>query len=397
LLLFGLIWGNYRFAEKAISGEGFQIQWIGIRAIVSEGQSPYSESVSSRIQEKIQTYQGFLQQDNPSYTSPFYSALIVLPFAFFENNTLAHALWSTAQLVAFFAIIMIGLKITSWKPPSVVFFVITIFTLFSYHVVIPWLDGSLAIWASLFIVLSLLAIRNNWNEAAGILLALSTIQPLLTILIVVFILIWAASMRKRSLFVWFFMTLFILSIIGLFLVPDWIMQYLRVIYNFSSNFSAGSPAILFQKLWPGLGKQLGWFFTGLSAIFLLIEWWMARRKEYRWFLWTACLTIVLSVWIGIPTDPGNYILLLVPLILVLAMLAERWPHGGQWAAVLIVLVLFIWEWALYYRVLTSSTPTEQVNLLVPLPLILFIGLYWVRWWAIKPKYFLIEELRLGEA
>jgi hypothetical protein len=88
--------------------------------------------------------------------------------------------------------------------------------------------------------------------------------------------------------------------------------------------------------------------------------------------------------------------MVMPLILVSSMLAERWPRGGQWAAALITAILFIWEWALYYYDLTSKTPTMQLNLIIPLPLILIIGLYWIRWWAIKPKRLLIEELRLSE-
>ncbi len=361
VLLFGLGWGVYRFAEKKIGGEGFRIQWIGIRSLVTSGESPYSDPVTTQIQETIKFEHSFAQGNPPRYTAPFYSAILVFPFTVIENRTMAHAMWLTAQLVAVFLSLLIGLKITSWKPPWYIFLIFSLFTVFSYHVIIPWLDGSLAIWASLFVILALLAIRNDWNEGGGILLACSTIQPQMTIVLVVFILFWAASHRKRSLIIWFFMTLMIISIIGLFLVPDWIVQYLRLLYNFSANYPPGSPAMLFRSLWPGLGKQLGWLITGLSIILLLVEWWLAMKKEFRWFLWTACLTIILSQWIGIPTIPGNYFIMIMPLILVSAMLAERWPHGGQWVAVLITALLFIWEWALYYYDLTSNTPTMQLK------------------------------------
>jgi hypothetical protein len=396
VLLFGLVWGNYQFAEKNIAGEGFQIQWIGIRSLITNGNSPYSDQVTSQIQETIAFEHSFAQGTPPRYTSPFYSAIVFLPFMIMENRSIAHALWLSAQLVAIFLILILSLKITAWKPPLYIFLIFSLFTIFSYHVIIPWLDGSLAIWAALFVVLAFLAIRNNWNEGGGILLAFSTIQPQMTIVLVVFILLWAISHHKKSLLIWFFMTLIIISIIGLFLVPNWIMQYFRLIYSFSAFFPPGSPSILFRSLWPGLGKQLGWLITGLALIILLVEWWLAMKKEFRWFLWTACLTIVLSQWIGIPTIPGNFIIMVMPLILVSSMLAERWPRGGQWAAALITAILFIWEWALYYYDLTSKTPTMQLNLIIPLPLILIIGLYWIRWWAIKPKRLLIEELRLSE-
>jgi hypothetical protein len=188
-----------------------------------------------------------------------------------------------------------------------------------------------------------------------------------------------------------------LSIIGVFLAPDWILQYLRLLFNFSANFPPGSPDVLFAELWPGLGKQISWVLSGLLAIILLLEWWLSMRKDFHWFLWTFCLTIVISQWTGIPTIPGNFTALILPLILVSAMLSERWPRGGQWVAVLISMLLFLWEWALFITDLSSPQPQMQLNLIFPLPLIIFIGLYWVRWWAIKPRRLLIEEIRLGEA
>ncbi len=179
------------------------------------------------------------------------------------------------------------------------------------------------------------------------------------------------------------------------MVPDWLLQYIRLLVNFSQNFPAGSPAVLFGNTWPGLGRQLGWLLSGIMGLLLLIEWWLALRREFRWYLWTTCLTIVISVWIGIPTIPGNLISMIVPLILVTAQLSERWPRGGNWAALLIIILLFFGEWALLFFDLNHVKPFSQLNLLIPLPLMLLIGLYWVRWWAIKPRRLLIEELKLG--
>jgi hypothetical protein len=260
----------------------------------------------------------------------------------------------------------------------------------------PWLDGGLAIWASLFLILAFLAIYNNRNEVGGVFLAMTTIQPQMVVLTLVFTLIWAASKRKKILILWFFITVIFLSIVGLFLVPNWIIQYIRLLYGFQENFPPGTPAVFFSNLFPGLGKQLGWVISGVSSLLLILEWWLALRKDFRWFLWTACLTMVFSQWIGIPTIPGNFIGLLLPLILISAMLTERWPREGQWVAIFMLLILFVWEWALFYIDLTSSQPKMQLNLIFPLPLVLLIGLYWVRWWAVKPRRLLIEELRLSE-
>jgi len=397
LLLVGLVWGNYNFAENNISGEGFSVQWISIHSLVKVGNSPYSDLVTTGIQNVVQKENSFAPGNPPRYTSPLFSGVVIFPFALIGNKTLAHAFWLSVQLIAIFLILVLGLKLTGWKPAWYIFLLFSFFTVFSYHVVVPWLDGGLSIWSALFLVLAFLAIHDNRNEIAGILLALAAIQPQMVILSVVFTIIWAASQRRRLLIFWFFITLIFLSIVGLFLVPDWIIQYLRLSYNFKQNFLTGTPGVFFINTWPGLGKQLGWLISGVSATILIVEWWLAMRKDFRWFLWTVCLTMVISQWIGIPTLPGNFSGLILSLILISAMLTERWPRGGQWAAVLITLFLWAWEWALLYMDLTSSQPKMQLNLIFPLPLILLIGLYWVRWWAIKPRSLLMVEMKFGES
>lgn len=395
-LLTGLGWGSYHFAQKNISGEGFIIQWIGINSLVADGQDPYSNLVTAQIQENVKFENTFAVSNPPKYTSPLYSGIVVFPFAIIGNRTISRALWLAAQLLAIILIQLLAIKLTGWKPAWYLLMIFSLFTMFSYHVFIPWIDGGLSIWAALFLVLALLAIHNNWNEVGGIFLALAAIQPQMVILVIIFTLIWAASQRKKILVLWFFITMIFISVIGILLVPNWVMQYIKLIYNYPANFPSGNPEALFIDLWPGLGKQLGWVVTGLAGIVLGVEWWQARKRDFRWFLWTVCLTLALSQWIGIPTIPGNFTGLILPLILVSTMLTEHWPLGGKWVAVFMVMVLFIWEWAIFYLDIISFQVGMQLNLLIPLPLISIIGLYWVRWWAIKPRRLLIEELRFGE-
>jgi hypothetical protein len=394
--IIGLGWANYRFSKYNVNGEGFSVQWISIHRLVTTSDSPYSDQVSTQIRETVKNEGSFTAGNIPRYSSPLFSGLVVLPFALIGDQSLAHALWSTAQLIAIFGILGIGLKLTSWKPRWYVFLLFSLGLVFSYQVIIPWQDGNLSIWSSLFLALAFLAISANRNELAGISIALSAIQPQMVILPIIFTLIWAGRQKRRILILWFFITLVFLSVIGLLLVPDWLLQYLRLIYNFRQNFPPGTPGLLFKSIWPGLGTQLGWLLSGVLALILLIEWWLALRRDFRWYFWTVCLTIVISQWIGIPTIPANFSGLIIPLILISAMLTERWTLGGSWAAILITLILSAWEWALLNFDLTGMTPFNQLNLLIPLPLVLLIGLYWVRWWAVKPRRLLVEELKLGE-
>lgn len=395
-LVFGLVWGNYQLAKRDVTREGFLIQWLSIRSLVVDGNSPYSDQVTSTIVKTIRYENSFAKGNPPRYLSPLYSGIVIFPFTLIGDITIAQAIWSSALLLAIFITLLVSAKLNNWKSRWYIFLLISLFILFSYHTVIPWLDGGLPTWVSLFLISSFLAIRNNKYELAGISLALATIQPQMTILLIIFVLFWVAAQRKWMMIFWFFVTLIILSIIGLLLVPDWLMQYLRLLYNYPENFPPGNLGMLFGNLWPGVGKQLSWLFSGILAIVLIIEWRLALHKDFRWFIWVACLTMVVSQWIGIPTIPGHFIQLILPIILISAMLSERWPRGGPWLAVFITAILFVWEWALYYINITGTQPSNQLNLIIPLPLILLLGLYWTRWWAIKPKRLMIEELKLGE-
>ena len=197
-LLIGLLWGNFQLAELNFSGEGFLVQWIGIRSLVTGGDSPYSDLITSQIQESISDQNSFLAQNPTAYSSPLYSAIVVFPFALIKDNILSRAIWLTLQLISIFIILLVGLKITGWRPKWYIFLLYSLLIIFSFHVLIPWLDGGLSIWAALFLTLAFLAIRNHWNEVGGVLLALSAIQPQMTILVIVFTLIWVVSKRNIS-------------------------------------------------------------------------------------------------------------------------------------------------------------------------------------------------------
>lgn len=396
LTVIGLVWVNYRMANNNKLDAGFLVQWISMRSLVIDGNDPYSEQVSDQIQNTVEGEYSFEGWNTVKYTSPLFTGFIVLPFAFIANEALAHGLWSMFQVFAIFTIMLLGLRITTWRPAWFVFLSFSLFTIFSYHVVIPWINGGPSIWAAFFLVLAVLLIITDRNEVSGFFLALAMIQPVMVILPIFFILIWAGSQKRKLLVFWFFVTLFILTIVGSLIVPDWILQYLRILYNFKDYFAPGSPGVWLSNIWPGLGQQVGWVLSGICVVILIFEWWFARKKDIRWFIWTLCLTLVISQWIGIPTSPMNYIGLVFVLVFISAMLSERWPKGGQWVAVIISTLLFVWEWGLFYVDLTSTQLGTQSNLLIPLPLVLLIGLYWVRWWAIKPRKLLLEEPRFGK-
>jgi len=263
----GLGWANYRLAAQDIGGKDFQVQWIAVRALVLGSSSHYSDTVSRLILREIQPSGSgpfFLY-----FTSPLYASILILPFALLEDGLLAQALWMTFLQVLMALTLLFGLKLLDWKPPWYGFLALCVFTFFGYHGLFAYIDGGLAILTGFLLAAVLLAVRSGRDELAGVLLALAMSQPQVFILAAIFIVIWAFSQRRPLVVLWLVGTLVILSIVGVFLVPDWILQYLRLLRRLPDYLPPGSPAAVFKQWWPGLGVQLGWVLTAILAVALL--------------------------------------------------------------------------------------------------------------------------------
>jgi cell division protein FtsW (lipid II flippase) len=259
-----------------------------------------------------------------------------------------------------------------------------IFSVLWYHAMRPLILGNAVILIALGLTGVFLAIKYKADELAGVLLAFTTIKPQVVLVIVVFILFWAFSQNRKRLVWWFLIALVLLSASAMLLIPDWMLQNLREILRYPGYNPPGTPAAALASWWPTVGSRIGELISAACIVIVLVEWWFARKGGYRRFLWTACLTLVASLWIGIQTDPGNFIVAMPALVLCLSELTERWKAGAA-ASVVIMLALLIGLWALFITTVQYSyQPIQSPVMMFPLPAVLFVLLYWVRWWAIRP-------------
>jgi hypothetical protein len=396
IALLGLGWVNYRFAEQKIGGTDFLIQWVAIRSLVTDGLNPYSDTVTRDIQTFAGEFAIIAPERELRFTSPLYTGIIVLPFVLIEDYDISHALWMTVQQVAIIATVMFSVRLTGWKPGFGILLLLTITITLGYYGLVAFISGDLIIWVGLLICLALLAIRGHRDEVAGGLLALATIKPIVVILLIVYIIWWTFSHRRRMVLFWLLGILGLMIIAGMLLVPDWLIQYLRTLWNYPEYLYTVTPGSAFTNWWPGLGSQMGWLMTIILVGILLVEWWLARGKEFRWFLWTASLTLIISTWVGIPTQSVNILILSIPMILIYAVWEERWGKSGRWVILLIMFLIFVAGWLSFYRNFKINQMHEPSNLLFILPLILLIGMYWIRWWATRPPRLFVEEIRSRE-
>lgn len=382
-----LTWGNYRFAQENPGGNDFLVHWVGTRSLITEGLNPYSDQVALKIQTMAYGRAAQPGEHELRVAYPLYSVIVFLPFALIGDFTLARAVWMTVLEVGLLLLTVLSLRLVNWRVGPVMLALLLIYSLFWYHGLRPLINGNAVILVALGLVGGLLALRSGADELAGVLFALTTIKPQVVVLVLGFVVIWAMSRGRMRIVWWMVGTVALLSISAALLIPDWIVQNLREVIRYPSYNPPGTPRAAFMEWWPAWGSRLGWALTALMVITLLIEWWVNRGAEFRGFLWTVCLTLAVAQWIGIQTDPGNFIVLFPALALVFSQLSDRWRIGGRVFVILCLLVLFAGIWALFLNTVQpgqGAQPVQSAVMFFPLPAFLLITLYWVRWWTVQP-------------
>ncbi len=369
-----LTWGNFLFSVQNPGGTDFLVHWVGARSLLV-GETPYSSDVAINIQTMIYGRPALPGEHEFYVVYPLYSSLFFIPFALVDDYQVARAIWMTALELGLILLTFKSLEIVSWKlnPVSMAFFMI--FSLFWYHGLRQIVNGNIVVWVAVFLAFGVGFLKNGKDALAGILFAMSTIKPHLVLLPLACIFLWLLSL-KRWQTIWFFLgTVLAFVIAGMLVVPDWPLQNLREVFRYTSYNPPTTPGSALAALLPFSLINLDLVFS-VSVVFLLIhEWRKMWGMAYESFLRIIGITLVLSQWSGITTDPGNFILLFLPLVIVLSFLQVRM---GSWSVLALMLLLFFGLWGIFlWTVDLTSLQVQSPIMFFPLPLFLLMGFYCV--------------------
>ena len=385
-LIVALVIGNYRYTRQNPGGTDFLVHWVGTQSFLDEGLSPYSDEVALRIQEMVYGHPAQAGEHELRVAYPLYSILLFIPFALVHNFELARALWMTVLEIALIAMTFLSLNMVRWRPKPIMLALLLLFSVFWYHALRPVILGNAIVLVALLVLGAIMAVRDGHDELAGILLGFASIKPQVIALFVVFILFWGVSNRRLKVFGYFLGTVVLLSGIAALLIPDWIFQNLREIMRYPGYNPPGTLASALNAILPAAGNRIGKAISVLMGIDLLVEWFLTRKAGVRGFLWAASLTMMGSFWIGIQTDPGNFIFAYPALIFVFSVFLERWQKSGTWIIVTNMILLMVAIWAIFLKTVEYTyQPVQSPVMFFPLPLYLLISLYWIRWWALHPS------------
>jgi hypothetical protein len=386
LIIVGLfIFGNLLYTAKNPGGNDFLVHWVGTQSFVKEGISPYSDNVALRIQNLVYGRPAQAGEHELRVAYPFYSVFIFLPFSLIDDFTVARALWMTALefLIIFSTIMMI--RMVNWKPKFLITFLIIVFSLFWYHGLRSIINGNAVVLILFLIILSIYAIIHKQDELAGICLAFITIKPQVVFAFIIFLVFWSLSNRRYKVIFWFFGSLIALIVLSLFIMPTWPMEFIREVFRYPGYNPPGTPATALAEILPGIGRQLGIILSVVSALILLVEWFFGRYSRENKFIWISSLTLAMGQWLNVQTDPGNFLIMFPAIILILRIIEDRWRNSGQWIILLFLSVIFFIPWIIFIRTIDFGyQPLQNPIMFFPVPLMLIIGLFWVRWWVKNP-------------
>jgi len=378
---------NFLFVKANPGGNDFLVQWVGTKMLIVNEISPYIEESHIAIKQTADIQGVSAHEDDLRFHYPLYSIIMFFPFALIPDYLIARAIWSTVLELSILGYIWLFLNLFDLKQNYYLIILFLILFAFGFHSIFPLINGDVIVLIGLLVIASLSMIKNGEDEIAGVILAFTTIKGQSLIIFYIFILYWVIRNHRWNIALWFLITIVLLSASSLLFINSWIIEYLRLAIQFPAYAPFSTPGRALAELWfPLFGLRIGWIISGFLAVILLYEWRNAGTQSFRIFLWLACLSILSSQWIGIPSEPSNYILIYLGLALIISNMAGRWGNKAIVNSAIAVGLIFLGIWLIYMNTIEFYQTNYALHpaFVFPIPVVTFLGLYWVRWWIFQP-------------
>ncbi|MBL8101337.1 MAG: hypothetical protein JNM02_02290 [Anaerolineales bacterium] len=384
-ILFLIVSTALVYANLTLTGGGdFYTHWAASRAFIFEKIDPYSGEIPARVQELVYGDSAKAGDEPYILDTPFHILLLYFPFSLLSDPQLARALYTLMLELALFTTALLSLRLTDWEVPRYFWILFLIFSIFNFYAFQAILESSPVLLLGLAYAGILLALRAEQDELAGALMAVSLYYwevggPFLLLVA------WRAYRERRTrVFAGLGMITFALAAVSFLVYPNWIIPYLRAgMNNLRADFGFSTHEI-FAHLFPSQSGIYAWIFIGILVIALGYEWNTALQADNRRFYWAASLTLAITPMLGFRSEMEHLAVLVIPFALIFAVVHDRWHHIANFLTFFLLLIVFIIPWAVFFFALSRYGKIVQDMVFLFLPLAAIIGLYWIRWWAIRP-------------
>lgn len=383
LILLLLLAADLMVARTLPGGEWLFLRWSGARAFLVEKIEPYSSEIAKRTQEVAYGRIAFSSEYIYVLNDPFFVVLLYSPFALVRDFTLVRGVWMLLSEITLFVTALLALNLCEWEPPRWLYIFLLGFGIFNYFSLNALATATPTVMIAFLCLCILVALRRHSDELAGVLLSLIAYQWEVTGLFFLFILFLVFAHHRWGVLAGLGMSLFVLLVVSFMIRPDWGLPYLRAVladWYRGANFTFGRILSTWN---PNLPISIGSIISIILGIALFIEWLGSVNAPFRRIVWTAALSLAATPLIGFAIFPSNHVVLLLPFILILALVWERWQRRRVFFIILISFLVLGISFGLYFRSVYIYDPLV-VDLMSALPPVAAIlGLYWMRWWVLR--------------
>ena len=382
LIVGGLLALNIASARTLPGGEWFFLRWSGARAFLIEQIGPYSTEIAQRTQEVAYGRPAFSSEYAYVLNDPFYIVLLYTPLALFRDFTLARGIWTLISEAALFGAVLLAFNLSEWQPPRWLYISLLGFGLFSYFSLHALVSATPAIMLNFLYLSILLAIRSYSDELAGAFLFLVAYQWEVGGLFFLFMIVFIFANRRWNVLAGFGMSFFILLVVSFLVYPDWGLPYIRAVLSDwyrGVNLTFGH---ILSTWFPDSRFSIGAWVSIALGVIVFLEWLGSVQAHFRRIVWTASLSLAATPLIGFAIFPSNHVVLILPLVLILTLVWERWTRSRVLMSVLILSLALLVPFGMYIQSVYVYSPLYLDSLSILPPIATVIGLYWMRWWAI---------------
>jgi hypothetical protein len=406
LIITALLALNVYLARTVVGGEWLMMRWDAVRSFLGlqvdrsvglkgwrtmpDGESVilrpepniYGGEIARSIQRVVYGREAFATEYKYILSDPFPFLLLYTPLAFLSNFPSVRAIWMLLAEVALLLSVLFSYRLSEWEPPLGLNIILICFGLFSFFSLTALLTASTAIVLNILYLGALLALRSHSDELAGALLLFAAYQWEVGGLFYLLIVIFVFANRRWGVLAGFGMALILLMIISFLIDPGWGLPYIRsVLSNLLQARNLNLGAIL-SGWFPEVRFSLGWLVSVVLIGVVAIESIGALYAPFRRVVWVAALALAAMPLAGLAIFPANYVVLILPMVLVVSLIWERWPRGRLIAMTLILLVFLVAPYYLYTETVLVYNPFYTELLSVLPSVLMIIALYWMRWWVV---------------
>jgi Glycosyltransferase family 87 len=343
-------------------GNDFYQVWLTSRELLQHRSDPYSPEITREIQ--IGLYGHPLDPPRPGdpvdrriFPYPAFADLLFWPSAEFPFAPMRVAVVCVLALLTL-ASVPLWTRALEWRLSPISLAVILLFTLCSYPALEALYAAQLGLLVAFLLAAAMVALQQHRFLLAGIFMAITTIKPQVTVLAVVYLLLWSLyDWRVRGRFcLGFFSTLALLVGTSLAVLPHWIQSWIHTILAYRHY---NPPPLVAQVLTSPLGPRLAgpatFVLTAASIVIAIALAWHHRAAAYGSFAFWITLTLLLSI-TTIIVLPGQAIydhLILLPGILLLVRYRSELREAGPVPRALqsAGLLVLLWPWIAAFAVI----------------------------------------------